>query len=656
MANDTQKDKDLNKNESNSKSENNAKLDINENKNQSNNKFQYKDIKENFNVNRENSISNDNSKNFNNNYNNDKNSFSKNNKFDNLNNKNFENKNLDFKKNESGKQDTVKNDKIKQDFVNKNVDDNKNEVNKEIIAESIANVNEVVNQNKPNRYTKTPRSYGRNDDKFNAEDYKVNLSEEVLKKIENKTDSISMSENKTYFIDRSQLSEKTQRVLNGPRFSAVKILNRYDRSDSYVDVLLNNELNKNDLSNLDKSLLTEIVNGVIRWRAKLDWVLNGFYHGEFQKCLNFVKNAMRVGLYQMLFLNRVPHSAAIDDSVEIVKHIQGDKAAGLVNGVLRNIARNIANIRYPSQTDDYPHYLGIIYSHPKWMTKRWLERFGNDDTIKLLESNNKIPKIPIRVNANNYTIEELAELFLDKSIPYSKVDKFDNILWLEQNINVAQSELFKNGKITIQDPSASLVPLLCNPKPNDLVIDLCSAPGGKTVYLAELMNNKGTIIALDKFANRLKLVDETAKRMGFTIIETKEADSRDFKLENKEFANIVLVDAPCSGLGTLTKKPEIKWKREIEAIYDMAKLQYEILTNAAKLVKVGGAIIYSTCTIEPEENTQIIAKFLENNKNFVVDDASNYVNPEFTKDGFIQTLPHIHNIDGAFGARLIRKS
>lgn len=487
------------------------------------------------------------------------------------------------------------------------------------------------------------------------QNYRANISEELLKKIETKTDSISLSENKTYFIERSQLSEKSQRVLNGPRFIAVKILNRYDRSDSYVDVLLNHELNKVELSNLDKSLLTEIVNGVIRWRARLDWVLNGFYHGEFQKCLNLVKNAMRVGLYQMLFLNKIPHPAAIDDSVEIVKHIQGDRAAGLVNGVLRNIARNIANIRYPNQTDDYPHYLGIIHSHPKWLTKRWLERFGNDDAIKLLEINNKIPNIPLRINSTNYTKQELIDLFTEKSIPFSEVENFENILWLEQNINVAQSELFKNGRITIQDPSASLIPLLCAPKENHLVVDLCSAPGGKTVYLAELMKNKGKIIAIDKFANRLKMVNDTAARMGFTNIETKEADSREFRLENKQFADVVLVDAPCSGLGTLKKKPEIKWKREVEDIYDMAKVQYEILQNASKLLKVGGALVYSTCTIEPEENVNIIKKFLENNKNFVIDDAKKYVNEVYVKDGFIQTFPHLHNIDGAFGARLIRK-
>lgn len=506
--------------------------------------------------------------------------------------------------------------------------------------------NEGKKQNKYNRYS-SERS---------ENEYKPVVSEELLKKIESKTDSISLSENKTYFIERSELSEKTQRVLNGPRFIAVKILNRFDRSDSYVDILLTNELNKNDLSNLDKSLLTEIVNGVIRWRSKLDWVLNGFYHGEFQKCLNLVKNAMRVGLYQMLFLNKIPHSAAIDDSVEIVKHIQGDKAAGLVNGVLRNIARNIANIRYPNQNDDYPHYLGVIHSHPKWLTKRWLERYGNEQTIELLEANNKISAIPIRINNTKYSIGELVELFESKEIPYCKHPNLDNIIWLKQNINVTQSELFKNGKITIQDPSASLIPRLCNPQENDFILDLCSAPGGKTVYIAELMNNKGEILALDKFGNRLNLVKQTAERMGFSIIETKESDAVSFKLDKKHLADIVLVDAPCTGLGTLTKKPEIKWKREIEDVFQMAKLQFEILSNAANLVKIGGVLVYSTCTIEPEENMRIIEKFLSENPNFTLDDAKNYIPEEFTKDGYIQTFPHIHHIDGAFGARLIRKS
>jgi len=493
--------------------------------------------------------------------------------------------------------------------------------------------------------------------RFSNYDYDTKpINDPILqKKMDQKIDAISLSENKTYFIDRTQLSDKTQRVLKGPRFIAVKILNRFDRSDSYVDILLNNELNKNELSSLDKGLLTEIVNGVIRWRARLDWVLNGFYHGEFQKCLNLVKNAMRIALYQMLFLNKIPHPAAIDDSVEIVKHIQGDKAAGLVNGVLRNIARNIANIRYPSQNDDYPHYLSVIYSHPKWMTKRWLDRFGSDDAIKLLEANNLIPNIPIRINRNNYSLDKLIELFDEKSIKYTKMEKFDNLLWLEQNINVAHSELFKSGNITIQDPSASLIPLLCNPKENSFVVDMCSAPGGKTVYLAELMHNKGKILALDKFPNRLKQVEETALRMGYTNIETKEADSTSFELDKNNLADLVLVDAPCTGLGTITKKPEIKWKRELEDMYDINKVQISILENAAKLVKIGGALVYSTCTIEPDENMMIIEKFLIKNPNFEIEDAGKYVNEFFVKDKYIQTFPHIHKIDGAFGARLIRK-
>lgn len=580
----------------------------------------------------------------------------------NINNKNTVNKNLENTKkepqiNNQSQKNNKNNQFTKKDKSNfNNLDDVKiNEVDKQEITKTNSDNNPDTNfdtnsnekEQKPNK----PKS------RFGNYDYDTKpINDPILqKKMDQKIDSISLSENKTYYVDRTQLSEKTQRVLKGPRFIAVKILNRFDRSDSYVDVLLNNELSKNELSSLDKGLLTEIVNGVIRWRARLDWVLNGFYHGEFQKCLNLVKNAMRIALYQMLFLNKIPHPAAIDDSVEIVKHIQGDKAAGLVNGVLRNIARNISNIRYPSQNDDYPHYLGVIYSHPKWMTKRWLERFGNDEAIKLLEANNLIPNIPIRINSSNYSLDKLVELFDEKNIKYTKIEKFDNLLWLEQNINVAHSELFKSGNITIQDPSASLIPLLCNPKENSFVVDMCSAPGGKTVYLAELMKNKGKILAIDKFNNRLKQVEETANRMGFNIIETKEADSTTFELDKNNLADLVLVDAPCTGLGTITKKPEIKWKRELEDMYEINKVQSLILENAAKLVKIGGVLVYSTCTIEPDENTMIIEKFLMKNPNFEIDDAGKFVDNAFVKDKFIQTFPHIHKIDGAFGARLIRK-
>lgn len=448
--------------------------------------------------------------------------------------------------------------------------------------------------------------------------------------------------------------EKEERnIKHTARYNAVKLLNRYDRSDSYIDKLLAHELKNESLSHQDKALMNEIINGVIRWRAKLDWILTGFYHGDYQKCLNLVKNAMRIAVYQMLFLNRIPIPAAINESVEIVKVIQGEKTAAIVNGVLRNIARNIDNIRYPERGDDEIYFISVIYSHPKWMTKRWIERFGLREAEQLLEINNERPYVPIRVNSLKSKIEEIKSIFDTHEVAYRQCRFNENSLLLDSpRYDISASELFRSGKITIQDPAATLVATLANPKPDDYVIDLCAAPGGKSFILAELMQNQGKIMALDKHESKLRFIVEGAERLGIDIIKTDTADASEYSTEN--LADIVIADVPCSGLGTIAKKPDIKWKREQEDIPKLASVQFKILCNAAKLVKIGGAIIYSTCTIEPEENENIISKFLSENPNFSLENAENFISPELCLDGFYYSFPHKSSIDGAFAARLIR--
>jgi len=438
------------------------------------------------------------------------------------------------------------------------------------------------------------------------------------------------------------------------RMIAVKILNRYDRSDSYIDKLLSNAHKNEDLNPQDRALLTELVNGCIRWRNRLDWILTGFYHGDFQKCLNLVKNAMRIALYQMLFLNRIPIAAAIYESVEIVKIIQGEKSAGIVNGVLRNIARNLENIRYPERGEDDSYYYAVFYSFPRWMIKRWIDSYGDENAVKLMNYFNKRPYVPVRVNTLKANIEEVKEIFDKYNVGYKEFIYDINSLILESpRYDISQSEMFKRGLITIQDPSATLAAKLSGAKEGDLVYDLCAAPGGKSFVFAEMMKNKGKIIAMDKHASKLKFIKEGSERLGYNIIETLEADASTISLEQK--ADIVFVDAPCSGLGTIPKKVDIKWKREPEDIVMLSYLQKQIIENATKLVKIGGALVYSTCTIEPEENIEILKYTLEKFTNFELDNAAYYIDSELTEDGYYRTIPYLHNIDGAFGFRLIRK-
>jgi len=444
-----------------------------------------------------------------------------------------------------------------------------------------------------------------------------------------------------------------QFLYQGARGAAIRILSRFERSDSYLDKLLEHELRTGGLSHQDKALLTELVNGVTRWLAKLDWVLTGFYHGEFEKCMTPVKNAMRIALYQVMFLNKIPPAAAINESVEIIKRIKGDKSAGIVNAVLRNITRNIDNIRYPNQEEDMVWFLSVMYSHPKWMVKRWLDRWGLEYTEELLKANVNRPSITLRVNGlqtDTHTVEAWLE---EQNIPFTKSIQHASSLLVSSLRDITSSDMFASGHIAIQDASASMAALLSQAKPGMSVIDLCSAPGGKAFYVAELMHNEGSIIALDKYEAKLRFLTEGAQRLGISILEAKSGDARTFQYEQSD---IVLADVPCTGFGTLSKKPDIKWKRDADDITKLIPLQREILQNAASLVKPGGTIIYSTCTIESEENEQNIEWFLQTFPEFTVDPADKYLPADVCEHGYMKTLPGKHLTDGAFAARLIKKS
>lgn len=439
-----------------------------------------------------------------------------------------------------------------------------------------------------------------------------------------------------------------------PRYLAVKVLNRYERSDSYVDKLLNSERRHSNLNSYDMSLMTELVNGVIRWRNKLDWCLTGFYRGDFQKCLNIVKNAMRVALYQIVFLTKIPAYSAVNESVEIVKRIQGEKTAGIVNGVLRNLIRNLDNVRYPERDDDIVYHLSVMYSHPKWMIKRWIERFGAEETEMFLTYNNHRPNIPLRVNLIRSNVDEIIEYLRANEIKHYRTPYLQQSLRIKiSKTNVIESDLFKDGKFTVQDTSASMAVVLANPKPGQKIVDLCAAPGGKSFFLAELSEDQAEIIAIDKYESKLRFIEEGAERLGFRSIRTLVTDAREYEPEEKP--DLLFLDVPCSGLGTLSKRPDIKWKREHEDLLKLVKTQREILKNAARIIGSGGVILYSTCTTEPEENEENIKWFLEEHPDFEIDPAEKYLPLDVCKDGFMQTFPHHHNCDGAFAARLIKR-
>ncbi|MGB9696204.1 MAG: 16S rRNA (cytosine(967)-C(5))-methyltransferase RsmB [Ignavibacteria bacterium] len=476
------------------------------------------------------------------------------------------------------------------------------------------------------------------DDSFATEQREITSDSNILINIENK----------------KPLYENNVRAL------AVKIITRCERSDAYLDKILDFEIRNSNLNDFDKSLLTEITHGVIRWMRRLDWFLNGFYRGQYEKCVPEIKNALRVALYQILFLNKIPYFAAVNEAVEFVKQIRGEKHAGVVNGVLRNIIRTLDALVWPTREIDEVNYLGIVQSHPNWMVRRWVNRFGFEETAALCEANNKRPLIYLRLNKMKGTIAQLTEYLTEKNFAFNISPYLDYFFGIKMMSKIYEDEQFKSGMFTVQDVSAGLVTHLVDPKEGELVMDLCAAPGGKTTHMAEYSNDLAKIIAIDKYFLRLESLKKNVERLGLKNILLLQEDLTNPKTDlvrSKMIgkADKVLVDAPCSGFGVITKKPDIKWKRDSKDIIKLTKVQFELLELAEKFVKPGGALIYSTCTTEIEENQEMIERFLNKYPYYTIDSATKYLPLEVVNSsGVMETFPHHHNIDGAFAVRLLK--
>lgn len=440
----------------------------------------------------------------------------------------------------------------------------------------------------------------------------------------------------------------------GVRGAAVDILNRIERTDSYLDKLLDHELRNSELSGQDKALLYELVHGVVRWMGRLDWILSGFYKGQFSKALPILKNALRVALYQIMFLDKIPDYAIVNEAVDFVKKLQGQKPADITNAVLRNIIRSKNGLRYPNPEENLTGYLAAYYSHPSWLVKRWVERYGQEATEALMLANNERPYLTLRVNLLKVDKTEFESLLNSVNLRFNHCKYLPDFYKLQNLTNIQNWQYFQEGYFTIQDESAGMACRLLDVQPGMNVLDLCAAPGGKTTYLADLMNNRGTITSVDKFEIKLKYLEASLNRLGITNVKTVQADIRELEAESYDR---ILLDAPCSGMGTLSKKPEIKWKKDLLDIRKLAALQSELIRKAAALLNPGGVLVYSTCTTEPEENFEVISGFLAEHPEFELDKASRFVPEEVVdSNGCVQTMPNLHKMDGAFAARLIKKS
>jgi len=438
----------------------------------------------------------------------------------------------------------------------------------------------------------------------------------------------------------------------------LEILEKVDTQGAYADIPLNTVLRKSDsLTPLDKAFITELVYGTLRWRGRIDWVISRFSKVPTKKLDPWVLNIMRLGVYQLLFLTKVPPFAAVNESAKLAGLYGDIGKVRFVNANLRAVERGRDKIEYPDIERDPELHISVVYSHPLWMVKRWVKTFGLEATIDLCQSNNETPPLTIRTNTLKTSRQELFHELEMNVKEISLTPCSSEGLQIRGASDITAISSFEKGLFQVQDEASQLVAHIIAPKPGERVLDACSAPGGKATHLAQLMENRGEIFALDINSSRLALLGENCKRLGITNVKAFKKDAS-LPLGFLEEFNRILVDAPCSGMGVLRRNPDSKWKKREEDIVTLKRLQFSILNNLADCLKEDGVLVYSTCTVTPEENEEVIDDFLANHPEFVLDSISDVLPAScgslVDNRGFFKSYPHLHNMDGFFAARLIK--
>lgn len=401
------------------------------------------------------------------------------------------------------------------------------------------------------------------------------------------------------------------------REAALKALYEIDVNNAYTNSVLNSIIKEANLDTREKALFSEIVYGVVKNRLKIDYVINSFSKVKTKKISAWVLNIIRIGIYQILFLDKIPDSAACNECVKLAKKYSNKGGVGFVNGILRNISRLKENITYPSCEEDKIKYFSVKYSFPEWMVRKLVSQYGEEVSEKYMHESNLPHGTDIRVNTLKTNVSEISEIFSEKGINHKFSDKAESIISVYANINLTLMDEYVNGLFSLQNSSSKRAIDVLSPVEGDFIIDVCAAPGGKSCAAAEMMKNKGNVFSFDLYEHKKHLIEKAANRLGINIIS---ADVCDASILNEELvgkADKVIIDAPCSGIGVIHKKPDIKWTRKEEDIPELKNIQRKILETASKYVKQGGVLLYSTCTVFKEENEDNIAEFLRENKAFV---------------------------------------
>jgi len=438
-----------------------------------------------------------------------------------------------------------------------------------------------------------------------------------------------------------------------PRLMAVDILTDIETGAGFAESLLDRALSRASFSSVrDRGLLTALVYGTLRMRGRLDWIIRYYYRGDYDRMECGIKNILRSALYQARFTERIPDFAVVNEAVNITRR-QYPGREGLVNGILRNVLRGVDAVAFPVRADNFGDYIAVFHSHPRWLVDMWMSEMGDDETERLCAANTTIPPFTVRVNRLKASPEEVMTFTNREGVTARRGEYSPDALHLSDRVGAPGDwPLVTNGMVQIQDEASQLVSCLVAPGPGDRVLDLCAGAGIKTIHMAALMKNIGNITAVDIYAGKNDMLRELAARQGATIIETVTADATsDLGAAFRGAFDRVLVDAPCSGTGTLRRNPEIKWRLAEEDIRRLATLQGRLMDAAAVYTAVGGYLVYTTCAVSRRENDGCIHDFMTRNGNFeLVQRHKNMPAAAVGDDGLFRTFPHRHGTDGFFGA------
>lgn len=445
------------------------------------------------------------------------------------------------------------------------------------------------------------------------------------------------------------------------RGMAVQMLTRVEAEGAYANLLLQKNI-KRLTDSRDRQLVTLLVNGTLKHRLTLDYALRKHLSKPMSSLPHEVRAILRIGAFQILYVDKIPPAVAVNESVELAKEFP--KFTGLVNVVLRKVMGKGWDILWPDSKREAVRHLSLRYSHPEWMIQRWLKRWGFEETEALCKANNEPAQTWIRTNTLKISREGLRDRLIEEGITVELGTRVPESLRIRDFGTLDQLKSFQEGLFTVQDESSQLVAHVVDPKPGQFVLDACSAPGGKATHLAQIMKDEGEILAFDIHEHKLELIVQSAQKLGITIIRPQLGDARDLPGIRLESQDRVLVDAPCSGLGVLRRRADLRWQKEEQGLGELPSLQLAILERAASCVKEGGALVYSTCTTEPEENFELVKKFRAVHPEFEPVDLADALpfkleelrDIQQARKGMLQLLPHRHGMDGFFLAKFLRTS